>query len=70
MTTKKTTAPSPPAPKDIQQRVAKLVSANGILKTAAELGIGRDAVTRIVGGLGVRAGTVDRVQAALEELGS
>jgi hypothetical protein len=64
------TPPSPPAPKHVREHVADLVERKGIVDAASDLGIGREAVTRIVGGLGVRAGTVAQVQAKIERGGS
>lgn len=68
--TRKQTPPSPPAPVDVQKRVSELVGRIGIVKAAHALGIGREAVTRIVAGLGVRAGTVAQVEQTLKENGS
>lgn len=62
---KRKTPPSDSAPPDVQKHVAARVAEIGVVEAAKELGIGREAVTRIVGGLGVRAGTIASVRAAL-----
>lgn len=51
-----------PAPKDVQQHVRELVARSSVVKVANDLGIGREAVSRIVAGHGVRAGTIELVR--------
>ncbi len=52
------------APKALQERVRELLKTKSVVEVAKHLGIGREAVTRIAGGLGVKAGTIAQAEKA------
>ena len=49
------------ASKEVQDAIRAMIFKRGAVKTAEDLGIGREAVLRLVGGIPVRAGTLSMV---------
>jgi hypothetical protein len=49
---------SPAAPAEVQARVRRVIDANGVVQAAKILGVSRNTLANIVGGLGVHPGTV------------
>lgn len=49
-------------PEDVQKHVRTLLKTKSVVKVSEELGIGREAVTRLAAGLEVKAGTISLVR--------
>ena len=55
------------APKELQERVKKLIEKEGAVGASKELGVSRESIARIAGGIPVRAGTIALVTQKFSE---